>query len=135
MTDRQTRGQRNLNPLNIRKGDKWQGLAAEQTDKEFCVFESPTFGFRAACKILQKYASRGIVTIESIISRWAPPSENDTKAYIAAVCKTMKARPGDKVWPHDRTATCRLLYAMSRVESGEWPLDSIVRGYDLAQYS
>lgn len=135
MTDRQTRGQRNLNPLNIRKGDNWQGLAAEQTDKEFCVFSRPSFGFRAACKILQKYERRGIVTIAGIISRWAPPSENDTNAYIAAVCKTMKAHPGDKVWPHDKTATCKLLHAMALVESGSWEKESIDLGYDMAQYS
>lgn len=134
MTDKQSRGQRNLNPLNIRRGDNWQGLAECQSDKEFCVFSHPSYGFRAACKILQKYAQRGVVTIAGIISHWAPPTENNTDAYIAAVCKRMGACPDDKVWPHDKTMTCRLLYAMSIVESGAWEKESIELGYDMAQY-
>ena len=39
------RGIRNHNPGNIRHGDKWQGLSAEQTDSSFCVFDAPEYGY------------------------------------------------------------------------------------------
>lgn len=79
------RGLRNNNPGNIRKGEAWRGLAPEQNDPEFCTFIAPVYGIRAIVKILRTYKSRGIETIERIIRTWAPPSENDTKAYIASV--------------------------------------------------
>lgn len=135
MTNRQTRGQRNLNPLNIRKGDNWLGLATVQSDPDFCVFAHPAWGFRAACKILQKYAIRDVVTIAGIITRWAPPCENDTAAYVSAVCRKMGATPDTKVWPRDKAMTCRLLDAMSRVETCGWSMETIEKGYELAQLS
>lgn len=49
------RGERNNNPGNIRHGSKWQGLSAEQTDKDFCQFISPEYGIRAIYKLLQTY--------------------------------------------------------------------------------
>jgi hypothetical protein len=78
-----TRGIRANNPGNIRHGEPWAGLAAEQTDHDFCVFIAPVYGIRAMVKILRSYARRqGALTIRSIIRTWAPPTENDTEAYI-----------------------------------------------------
>ena len=52
--------------------------------------------------------------IEDIISRWAPPSENDTKAYIRSVCALTgiggKERLTETQWP-------ALVKAMAVVES------------------
>jgi hypothetical protein len=80
------RGIRNFNPGNLRKNDiPWLGLSAEQQDPDFFQFMSPTFGIRAIVKILLHYKADGIETIADAISRWAPPSENDTDSYIAAV--------------------------------------------------
>ena len=45
------------------------------------------YGYRAAFVTLATYNARGWNTIETIISRWAPPNENDTKKYIANVEK------------------------------------------------
>ena len=75
----------NRNPLNIRysKSVKWQ----KQTGmfKGFVRFESFQWGYRAAVKILRSYHLRGIRSIRDIISTWAPPTENNTEAYIANV--------------------------------------------------
>ena len=82
----ETRGFRNNNPGNIRHGEKWYGLAEKQTDPDFCQFESVEYGIRAMFKILQTYHEKhGLKTIREIITRLAPPSENDTEAYIKGV--------------------------------------------------
>lgn len=81
------RGFRNNNPGNIRLGLPWQGLAPTQTDPAFCQFVAPQWGIRAMAKILLHYESEGYNTVSKIISHWAPPSENDTDAYIDSVAK------------------------------------------------
>ncbi|VFQ44389.1 structural protein [Desulfoluna butyratoxydans] len=79
----ETRGIRNNNPGNIRHGDDWNGLAEKQPDASFCTFTEPRWGIRALAKTLLTYQRRrGIHTVRGIISRWAPPSENDTHSYI-----------------------------------------------------
>lgn len=85
------RGLRNNNPGNIRKSaDKWLGLAAEQTDPEFFIFTEPKYGVRALGKILQTYRNKyGLKTVREIISRWAPPIENNTTSYISSVARAL----------------------------------------------
>ena len=51
------RGIRNNNPLNIRKGNNWQGERHPQTDKAFEEFESMQYGIRAGFKLIKKYMS------------------------------------------------------------------------------
>src|SRR4051812_9786710 len=84
------RGVRQNNPLNIRPGSPWQGLDEPSEIGGFCNFKAPVWGFRAAFKNLMTYVdSYGISTIQGVIERWAPPTDNnDTAAYIAAVCKS-----------------------------------------------
>ncbi|MBO4550328.1 MAG: structural protein P5, partial [Bacteroidaceae bacterium] len=92
-----TIGQRNNNPLNIRKvrGTHWKGEVIKASPSRgglegspFVQFETAEWGIRAAFCILETYKRKyQAVCVEDIISRWAPPSENNTKAYINAVCK------------------------------------------------
>lgn len=140
------RGLRNNNPLNIRhSADKWEGARIEQTDKSFVQFASLAYGYRAAWKVLDTYClafrrERKPYTLRNIIARWAPPSENDTDAYVRSVVglsglggNESMARPlrGREL---DRTA--RLIAAMTCVENGiayknvDW--GAIWEGYDLA---
>lgn len=109
------RGVRNCNPLNIRKGSRWLGLARHQ-DGEFCTFVSNVWGVRAACKILHSYARRGIRTVADIIQTWAPPSENDTSKYIQIVCSRTGFRPNHQIDVYDEDAMVALLLAMAWVE-------------------
>ena len=87
------RGLRNNNPLNIRhSASRWQGARVEQTDKAFVQFISMTMGYRAAWRILETYykhfeAQHKPFTPRNIIYRWAPPSENDSEAYLRRVCQ------------------------------------------------
>ncbi len=81
------RGIRNKNPGNIRHGDNWEGMKANQSDDAFVQFTDAKYGIRAMVKVLRSYRNRGIVTLERIISVWAPTNENNTEAYIKSVMK------------------------------------------------
>ena len=114
----QPRGLRNCNPLNIRRvaGTNWKGQRAEQTDNGFVQFEFIEWGIRAAFCILRTYRNKyKAVCIEDIITRWAPPSENDTSRYICNVCRWTgfggMQRLTESDWP-------ALVRAMARQETG-----------------
>ena len=69
-------------------------MAAEQTDPTFCIFDEAVMGIRALMSILLTYRfTHNKKNIDSIIRRWAPPSENDTEAYIKFVAKRMEIEP------------------------------------------
>jgi xanthosine utilization system XapX-like protein len=131
-----TRGRRNCNPGNIRLSkDKWQGLAANQSDKAFFVFKSPEWGIRALARVVIKYQDDyDLDTVAKIITRWAPPSENDTEAYIAAVSKAVGIRANDPLDVHDYTTLRPLVDAIIAHENaGHRYPDAIVdKGLALA---
>ena len=117
-----TLGERNNNPLNIRKvpGQHWRGEVSSPLGEvgrgAFVRFSSIAYGLRAAFCILRTYRDKyKLVCIEDIITRWAPPTENDTRRYICDCCKLTgfggKERLTESNWP-------RLVGAMARLESG-----------------
>ena len=84
------RGIRNKNPGNIKLGTDWDGLAAEQTDPTFCIFDEAVMGIRALQRILLTYRfTHKKATIDEIIYRWAPPSENSTSCFISTSGDTL----------------------------------------------
>lgn len=116
-----TLGERNNNPLNIRKvpGVRWRGelpsIQGGAGGGSFVRFESITWGVRAALKLLRTYRDKYAATsIKEIITRWAPPTENNTEGYIAAVCRLTSfggnERLTEKEWP-------ALIKAMAVIES------------------
>lgn len=112
------RGFRNNNPGNIRLGDNWQGMSPTQSDGTFVQFVSPEYGIRAIAHILNSYASRGIRTVQDIISTWAPPNENNTQAYIDAVAGDMGVDPTATV---DSSNKAALIAGIIRHENGSQP--------------
>lgn len=92
-----TRGLRNNNPGNIRHdGTRWQGEIIPSTDFAFKQFKTMAYGYRAMLKLLRNYALlHHCYTIRTMVSRWAPPSENDTKSYITTVAKVAGIDPTD----------------------------------------
>lgn len=117
-----TRGVRNNNPGNIRHGDAWQGMRPEQTDRDFVQFTTPEFGIRALAKTLLSYqAKHGLRTVAQIVARWAPPSENDTAAYIKAVAGAVRVRPDDPLVLTDRAVMLPLVRAIIGRENGYSP--------------
>lgn len=128
------RGIRNNNPGNIRKTkDKWKGLRAVQTDKEFFQFITPKWGYRALIRTLQNYRKRhGCETIADFIRRWAPPSENDTLSYIKIVCQKMGVPPVYVPNVDDKVTMCLFASAISYVENGRVAeMEDIADGWDL----
>lgn len=81
---KETRGIRNCNPGNIRKGCNWKGLRLTQKDPAFCQFISMRWGLRALCVTLRTYVrTHKRKNVSLIIQRWAPPEDhNNTVAYI-----------------------------------------------------
>lgn len=122
-----SRGLRNNNPLNIRLGDNWQGLADDQTDSSFCVFSSPEYGIRAAAKLLLNYQSRyGCWSIKDIVSRWAPENENDTGAYIAAIANGCGVGKDELYDLSHMENMVKILRAMTIHENGSCPYDNVM---------
>ena len=82
-----SRGLRNCNPGNIRRSrTRYEGEVVPSGDSQFKQFESMGYGYRAMFVLLHTYRLRGYgATIEKMISRYAPPSENNTEGYIARV--------------------------------------------------
>lgn len=116
------RGIRNNNPGNIRHGDAWQGRRNEQSDDAFVQFKSPEYGIRALVKVLETYQEDyGLNTVEGIISRWAPPHENDTESYIDAVSRTIGVSPNAPLNIGDNATTRKLVGAIIKHENGQQP--------------
>lgn len=113
-----TRGERNNNPGNIRHGSNWQGLAAKQPDPDFCTFTDAKYGFRALAKVLLVYRAKGFDTVRTIVERWAPPAENNTDAYVAAVAGHMGCDPDTHLDAADYTQMYPLVCAIVRHENG-----------------
>ena len=124
------RGIRNKNPGNIKLGTDWDGLAAEQTDPTFCIFDEAVMGIRALMRILLTYRfTHNKKNIDSIIRRWAPPSENDTEAYIKFVAKRMEIEPMAMI-DISIEAYLPLVKSIIQMENGMQPYDDelIVEG-------
>ena len=125
MRHRVPRGIRNNNPLNIRKGNNWIGERKPQTDPDFEEFTSMEFGLRAAFILLRNYiqgkppAWVHYNTIEKIVTRWAPESENATRSYIASVAKETGIDPRQVIQFSDRKTMVDIVAAMARVECGQ----------------
>lgn len=128
------RGIRNNNPMNIRIGNTWLGELNNPTETEFEQFTAMEYGLRAAFVILRRYIRRyKLNTVELIVSRWAPNNENDTKAYISAVCNRTGFNPDEVIDYADRDKMVKLVQAMCHHECGQSVDETKIRkGYDLA---
>lgn len=128
------RGIRNNNPLNIRVGNVWLGEVKNPTDPHFEQFNSMEYGLRAGFILLRRYIRHyKRLTIEDIISSWAPRNENNTKAYVDTVVK-VSGIPSNRILHYsDKETMCKLVDAMCFVENGKHvSMEKITKGYDLA---
>ena len=142
----QTRGQRNNNPLNIRhSASRWQGARKEQTDKSFVQFTSMAYGYRAAWKVMESYWKHfhnlpKPFNVRNIISRWAPPTENDTEHYIRTVLTLTGLGGNENMTQPSRGMNYErfelLIRAMTTMECGtpynEVDVEAVREGFDLA---
>lgn len=105
------------NPLNIRYSsrNKWKGQIGNSHG--FCSFISMEYGVRASLVLLRSYIRRGYNTIDLIINRWAPPSENNTEAYISFVSSKAKIYRSAIISDTDQEIISRICSAMAWVET------------------
>lgn len=129
------------NPLNIRYSEynKWRGQKGQY--KGFCRFTNDKYGYRAAFILLRNYIRKGYNTIDKIIYRFAPPSENDTYSYVRFIndkmlseCPTLEK---SSIIPKIETIEqlIYLVHFMALFESGDnptlWYLKTIVERFKI----
>jgi hypothetical protein len=114
------RGIRNNNPGNLVKtAIKWQGKISqnENPDTRFEQFINIPFGIRAMALDITNDIKKGKNTLRTLINEYAPPSENDTTAYINSVSKQTGIAADAKI-----NATPEILAALIaakiRIENG-----------------
>ena len=135
-----SRGIRNNNPLNIRRTkDQWQGMKQEQTDSAFCQFENLAYGWRAAFKLLTRtyYHTYRLYTIRAIVTKWAPPNENNSRAYVENVSRLTGIHPDEPLGiPSEKPSRWIALgAAMAIQECGITSIDwfAMLRGWEMAR--
>ena len=108
------------NPGAIRQSSvQWAGMAPEQGGP-FVRFATPEAGIMAMSKNLDSYARRhGLTTIEGIVNRWAPPSENNTSGYVKRVADAMGVDPTQPLNLSDPAVKSALMEAMATIEAGK----------------
>ncbi|EIU5460362.1 TPA: structural protein [Pseudomonas aeruginosa] len=125
------RGIRNNNPGNIDYNPRndWRGQLPHDPaiEKRFARFDTPENGIRALGKLLQTYQRKhGLNTVEQIISRWAPASENDTAAYVRSVEARTGTPPGARVNMADTKTLRGFVEAIIHHENGGIPYSDMV---------
>ncbi|MDP2560121.1 structural protein [Psychrobium sp. 1_MG-2023] len=126
------RNVRNHNPLNIESRDDWLGLAPQQNDSRFAVFNSPEYGFRAAYIILLRYLERNDDTVIKIINKWAPASDNNHVGnYSQFVAKRAQLDVKSRITVNELP---QVILAMADFEGaqGAYSLSQVYLGVELA---
>ena len=115
-------------------------MAEAQTDRAFVQFKSLEYGWRAAFYLLTRtyYHKYRLYTIRAIVSRWAPPQDNnDTSAYIANVSRLTGIDPDDPIGiPSEQPSRWMMLgAAMAIQENGTTSLDyfAMLRGWEMCR--
>ena len=101
------------NIFNIRKGlgPKWKGETG--VCKGFVEFETREHGIRAWSTYRVKYRC---ATVRAIVTRFAPPNENNTQAYIK-YCRE-RVYKSEITWLSTTADYVRLGCAMAKMETG-----------------
>ena len=132
-----SRGVDNCNPGNIRQSKVfYRGEVLPSRDSEFKQFESMAWGYRAMFVLLDTYRQRyGLNTIRGMISRYAPPSENNTAAYIAAITEWTGLSADEPLDTRSRKVMVSIVMAMSRIENGSPArCTEVEEGFDLTEW-
>lgn len=114
------RGIRNNNPGNlIRTASDWIGKVpfAQSTDSQFEQFTHVEYGLRAMAYDIIGDISKGKNTLTALITEYAPPSENDTAAYINSVSNQTGVGANDTI-PLSVDTLVAIMQAKIVVENG-----------------
>jgi hypothetical protein len=118
---------KNNNPGNLRdSGIDWVGLDSPRADEHgFCRFKALADGASALVKDLHNQPRlHGMNTVNLIIEKFAPPSENNTAAYKADVSERLKVSPDQVIDLQNPLTLLTLARSISHHETGDF-LDDI----------
>lgn len=95
-------------------------------EQRFARFNTPEEGIRALANQVSSYyngtsAAAGyqkLQTVSSIISKWAPPRENNTNQYIDNVSKYLGVSPNEKIDVSNPEVMTQLVRAIATKEGG-----------------
>ncbi|EJC7980717.1 transglycosylase [Escherichia coli] len=95
-------------------------------EQRFARFNTPEEGIRALANQVSSYyngtsAAAGyqkLQTVSSIISKWAPPNENNTNQYIDNVSKYLGVSPNEKIDVSNPEVMTQLVRAIATKEGG-----------------
>lgn len=122
------------NPGNIRaSASQWQGEVP--SNGPFEKFESPLMGIRATMRLLLNYQRRyKLKTIRQLITRWAPPNENETRHYVAHVAQVAGFEADTPVDLTDPETLIEIAQAVVLHENGHPPAGQPQYWYDDSVY-
>ncbi|WP_445494395.1 lytic transglycosylase catalytic [Photorhabdus sp. SF281] len=121
------RGLRNNNPGNLNFVGQ-RGATRENGEGRFARFETAFDGLRALSRQLTLYASRGLTTVRDIITKYAPPEENDTEDYIAFLAKRLGVDPNAQLNLQDPQTLTAMMNGIIQRENGRNPYNSELMG-------
>ena len=113
-----TRGVRNNNPMNLRKGVAFQYQVENPSETAFMTFGKTWQGIRAGVLDITNDISKGKNTLTSLISQFAPPSENNTVNYINNVASATGLKPDEIIDRKNFALMCKLVSAIISIENG-----------------
>jgi hypothetical protein len=119
--EKQPRGIRNNNPLNIEAGAFTKSKPGFQgSDGRFAKFGDMQQGYAAAEDLLRVYGEKhGINTVSGVINRWAPEGDgNNVSVYAGSVAKDLGVSPNDPIDLLNPDVRSAMSVAMAKVENG-----------------
>ena len=95
-------------------------------ERRFARFDTPEEGIRALGNQLMSYSNgtskaagyKKLNTVDEIISKYAPETENNTKAYKASLAKQLGVGVSDQINMKDPQVMTKMVRAISTIEGG-----------------
>ncbi|HEJ7993751.1 TPA: lytic transglycosylase [Serratia liquefaciens] len=123
------RGIRNNNPGNLNYVGQNGATLEKHATPRFARFNSAFEGFAALGKQIKAYYNgtskaagyQKLQSVEDIISRFAPASENNTQGYINKLSKMLGVGRGDSLNIHDPQVLATLMNGITQIENGKNP--------------
>lgn len=111
------RGVRNNNPGNLEFAGQ-AGATREAGSGRFARFGTPQAGLDALARQIELYGGRGYNSVRAIISKFAPPGENDTEGYIRSVASRIGVGETEALKLGNRLQLAQLMQAIIEHENG-----------------
>lgn len=130
-----TRGLMLNNPMNIEEDHiNWHGQIKPTADPQHFLaqFDTMVNGVHAGARsLLNQQLLHGLDSWGLIITRYAPPSSNDTMAYIKTMANATGVGPNDKIDLRDfdfMVLSCKAIIRQEQGKNNGVPDDVIQKG-------